>query len=559
MYCCRQNRRLWLSRISCFLGVLVFTLASVWLPVNAQTQTSSGNEIDGFPVMLEERILFRVKQGIPNVVSAEERAKIINQRLAEIVSTPDFSAESLQIEHQANLSVIKVGEKTLFTVREEDAIASKQSRIALGDQIQQDLKEKVIQYQEERSFNRLFIGSLIAIVSTIALFIFLNWVRRIGAILLRRIQVAREADRLDLRTRNLQILGSYSTSYLLSTLVRLAQLVAVLSAFHFYIPFVLGQFPATKPFSDRIIDDIIAGSNSIIKSIVSYLPNLFIIILIIIFTYYIIGFARLLIIELGRDDDYSWFYPEWVRPTIRLATLLIIAVACVAAAPYLPGFGAPAFQGVSLFLGALFTLGSSSAIANAVSGVILIYTRAFRIGDFIKIGDITGYVTEKSIFVTRLTTPKNEVITIPNASVSGANVTNYSAILREDNGSLILYTTVTIGYDVTWKKAHEALLEAANKTPYILPKPAPFILQTALNDFNVAYELNVYTDRPDLIPRIYSDLHQNIQDACNQAGIELLSPTYSALRDGNHVTIPAEYLSSDYVSPSFQINSTNNF
>ena len=290
---------------------------------------------------------------------------------------------------------------------------------------------------------------------------------------------------------------------------------------------------------------------------VQYLPNLAVILIIAVLTYYIVQFAKLVITELGRDDAYPWFYPEWIQPTIRLATILLIIVGCIIAAPYLPGFNSPAFQGVSLFLGALFTLGSSSAIANAIAGVILIYTRAFRIGDIIQLGDTTGEVIEKSLFVTRILTFKREVITVPNASVLNSNVINFNAISRESNNHLVLHTTITLGYDIPWRKVHEVLIKAARMTTGIVSDPFPFVLQTALNDFNVSYELNAYSNCPQFMPQVYSDLHQNIQDCCNQAGIEILSPSYSALRDGNHSTIPSDYLPPDYNSPGFQIHNPN--
>jgi small-conductance mechanosensitive channel len=196
-------------------------------------------------------------------------------------------------------------------------------------------------------------------------------------------------------------------------------------------------------------------------------------------------------------------------------------------------------------------LGSSSAVSNALAGLILIYTRAFQIGDFIRINEIIGNVQDKSLFVTRVVTPKQETVTIPNASVLNSNVVNYSAICRESNGHLLLYTTITLGYDVPWRKIHEVLVEAAKATAHIVSTPEPFVLQTDLNDFNVSYQLNAYTSLPTKMPRIYSELHQNIQDKCNAADIEILSPHFSALRDGNHSTIPADYLPDDYTSPGF--------
>ncbi|MCB0469403.1 MAG: mechanosensitive ion channel family protein, partial [Flavobacteriaceae bacterium] len=195
---------------------------------------------------------------------------------------------------------------------------------------------------------------------------------------------------------------------------------------------------------------------------------------------------------------------------------------------------------VSVFIGILFSLGSSSAIANMVSGLVITYMRPFKIGDRIKIADVSGDVIEKTLLVTRLRTPKNEIITIPNSSVLTGNTTNYT--IEAENKGLIIYSTVTIGYDVPWKLMHEALLEAASRTDFLLKDPKPFVLQTSLDDFYVSYQINAYTKEASKQATVYSNLHQNIQDVCNEKGIEILSPHYRAARDGNMITIPASYL-----------------
>jgi small-conductance mechanosensitive channel len=203
----------------------------------------------------------------------------------------------------------------------------------------------------------------------------------------------------------------------------------------------------------------------------------------------------------------------------------------------------------------LFSLGSTSAIANVVGGIILIYTRSFQLGDKISIGDVIGDVIEKGLLVTRIRTPSNKIITIPNSSLLNTNVINFSVSQREFKEPLILQTTVTLGYDLPWRKVHTTLKEAALATKFIVSEPAPFVLQTSLDDFYVSYQLNSYTDHPNKMVYIYSELHQNIQDKCNEVGIEIMSPHYKALRDGNHSTIPENYLPEDYQSPAFGIQS----
>ncbi|MBV8885526.1 MAG: mechanosensitive ion channel family protein, partial [Chroococcidiopsidaceae cyanobacterium CP_BM_RX_35] len=505
---------------------------------------------------LDGQVLFTVRHGIPGTATAAERAKVLNERLVAVANDEQIAPESIRVEEQGNTSVVIAGHTILVTVLDADLEAG-QSRQQLAKETVQILKPAIAEYRESRSAKQIVQGILLAILSTIALLLFLVLLQRLISRWLLRSRAARREHRLSLRIQNFQLLGSEATSYLLEGFLQFLRLVLTVASFYLYIPFLLKQFPATRAIGKFIFGDTAHRANQLINGFVQYLPNLAIIAIVICLTYFFIQFSKLVISELGQDNAYPWFYPEWIQPTKRLAAMLLIVVACIIAAPYLPGFGSPAFEGISLFLGALLTLGSSSAVANTISGIVLIYTRAFRIGDMIRIGDVLGEVVDKSLFVTRLLTPWQEVITIPNQSVLNGNVVNYSAITHEANRYLILHTTITIGYDLSWRKAHEVLINAAKVTAGIVTEPHPYVLQTALNNYNVSYELNAYTNHPEQMLRIYSELHQNIQDHCNQAGIELLSPAFSALRDGNHSTIPADYLPEDYHSPGFQIQNKN--
>lgn len=515
-----------------------------------------GNVVDGFPVVLNGEPLFYVRRGIEGVTSAAERAAIITQRVGAIAASSDLDPTAIRAEIEENQSVVRAGDTVLFTVREVDADTYSQSHPELATEAVERIQQGIIDYREQRSIRRIVTNIAITIISTIVLFLVLRGILFGSSKLLADLRQRRNADTLAIQIQSVQILGSGATSYLLEGLVRLLRLGLTLLALYLYVPFVLSQFPATESFGDSLLQDMAFRLSLLAQSFVAYLPELAMLGVVAVVTYYVIEFARQVIMELGRPDVYPWFYPEWIQPTNRLATLLIAAIALVMAGPYLPGFGSPAFQGISIFLGALLTLGSSSAVANALSGIILIYTRAFQLGDFIRIDDIVGEVQDKSLFVTRVLTPKQETVTIPNASVLNSNVTNYSAVCRESHKFLLLYTTITLGYDLPWRKVHEVLIEAAKATPDITATPAPFVLQTALNDFNVSYQLNAYTAFPQKMPAIYSHLHQNIQDFCNAADIEILSPTFSALRDGNHSTLPPDYLPADYVAPSFVVQGT---
>jgi small-conductance mechanosensitive channel len=233
------------------------------------------------------------------------------------------------------------------------------------------------------------------------------------------------------------------------------------------------------------------------------------------------------------------FYSEWAAPTYKICRFLVIILAVAVAYPYIPGSTSRAFEGISIFLGVLFSLGSTSLIANMVAGVVLTYMRGFRVGDVVKIGDTTGKVTEVALLVTRLRTPKNVEITIPNSVLMGSQVTNYSFAAGE--GRLILPTSITIGYDAPWRQVHGLLLLAAERTGKVLREPAPFVLQSALDDFYVKYELNVYAASSDDMPRLYSELHQNIQDAFNEYGVQIMSPHYVADPESAKIVPPEHW------------------
>ena len=268
-------------------------------------------------------------------------------------------------------------------------------------------------------------------------------------------------------------------------------------------------------------------------------------------THYIIKLAQLIFNGIrSQRIRFPGFYPDWAGPTFNLLRILVFAFALVVIFPYLPGSGSPAFQGISIFFGVLLSLGSTAAVANMVAGVVITYMRAFQKGDRVKIADAMGDVVEKTLFVTRVRTIKNVDITIPNAMVLSNHIINFSTLAREHG--VILHTTVTLGYDLDWRKAHELLIEAAKATKKIEPHPEPYVYQTSLDDFYVTYEINAYTKHPAEMSGIYSELRQNIQDRFHEAGVEITSPHYSALRDGNQAAIPEEHLPKNYNPPSFR-------
>ncbi len=276
---------------------------------------------------------------------------------------------------------------------------------------------------------------------------------------------------------------------------------------------------------------------SVWKGIRHILPNLLMLTVISAVTWLIFKVMRFFYDAIGKGKILvNPLHQELVEPTYQLLKLLVIAFALVAAFPYIPGSSSPVFKGISIFIGFLLSIGSSSVASNIVSGIVLTYTRGLRVGDRVQVTDTMGDVVERTLLVTRIKTIKNVVVTLPNTMVVQNQVQNFSADGKMDG--LILHTAVTIGYDVPWRKVDQLLVQAAQKTGYILKYPHPFVLKTNLDDSYVSYELNAYTDKASRMATTYSDLHENILDEFNRGGVEIMSPSYLAIRSGQKTTIP---------------------
>jgi small-conductance mechanosensitive channel len=337
--------------------------------------------------------------------------------------------------------------------------------------------------------------------------------------------------------------------------VRAVRVVLFLLAFDLYVTYVLGLFPWTRAASSLLLSYVLTPIRSAGTALVGYLPKLLFVIVIGALIYSGIRVVGLFfnLIRQGRIV-FANFPAEWADPTNKIVRVLLIAFGVVVAFPYLPASDSPAFAGVSVFMGVLISLASSSALSNMIAGIVLTYTGAFRLGDRVRLNDSFGDIIETSLLATRVRTIKNEYITIPNSVVLNSSTINYSR--SEGTLGLILHTTVTIGYDAPWRKVHDLLIEAALATHGILKQPAPFVWQTALNDFYVTYEINAYTDTPPDMIDIYAELHARIQDAFYAAGVEIMSPHYTALRDGNAVAIPESSRAPGYRAPAFRVEST---
>lgn len=468
----------------------------------------------------------------------DERAASISAQLLKTAKVFSVQHDSLYIQENDHSSDIVFNDRVIMGVTDMDALWQNTNRKTLAQAYRQQFRNSIEKYQKDVSFINILkrIGLCILVILLQCLLIKgVNYFFR--KMVDSRIKAKKDEWFTGIRIRTYEVLDSGKQVNILLFLSKITRYFVNLLQLYITIPILFSIFPPTQRLAETLFGWVLTPISYILKSFVNYLPNLFMIIIIVIITRYVVRFARYITKEIECERlTIPGFYPDWAKATFNLLRLFLYAFMLVMIFPLLPSSDTEIFKGVSVFIGVIFSLGSSSIIANIVAGMVITYMRPFKKGDRIKIGDLTGDVVEKSPFVTRIKTHKNEIITVPNSSILSSSVVNYSSSASE-NG-LILHTTVTIGYDAPWREVHTVLIKAAQKTAHLLNEPQPFVLQTALNDFYVSYELCAYTKDAELQTAIYSELHQNIQDCFNEAGIEIMSPHYRAVRDGNQSTIP---------------------
>jgi small-conductance mechanosensitive channel len=542
--------------VAIIVGWSLTSYADAESPGRAQEADVSVIENPGVPVEVDGRPILLVYSAVGGF-SPQERAELIRGRIIAVARREAIPLESIRAEDRGAWTEIAAGNELIMGVTELDAKAADNTRSQLSSEHVEVIRFVVKKYREEHTFRQLLRGGINTVVATVALavsLLVLFWIRRIGRSKLSK-RLARHKDEGTAPSLLRRVMHYCGRPFV--RIFGTVFWILVFALFQAYGTVVLRFFPSTRYTSYRITNWLFSELASFGKSVIAYLPNLILVAIICIATYYLIQVSEYLFAEIRAERlTIRGFYPDWAEPTAKLARVLILAAAAVVVFPYLPGSQSPAFRGISVFLGVLLSLGSSSSVAHAVAGTILTYMRAFQVGDFVRIGQEVGEVVEKTLLVTRIRTQKMEVITIPNGTVLGGMVVNYSAESR--GRGVIFHTVVTIGYNAPWRQVHQLLISAALATKHVLHDPSPFVLQTALNDFYVAYELNAYTDKPLIMQYVYSELHQNIQDKFNEAGVEINSPHYTALRDGNRTTVPDNHLSEDYKAPAFGIQELHN-
>ncbi len=501
-----------------------------------QGQTTAGVVIDGVE-------LFRVR-GV-GAYPASQRAADVTRRIIAVADDPSLDVSTIRVEESELGSRITVGDGTLaiIVMTETDARLEETTATTLARIYMSRVSGAVTTYRELRMPDRLLRSALRAAGATLLLIALLmagRWIfRRLDGVISRRLET--QVERL--RIQSFRLLSVDQTLYLLRGLLRGLRIAAILTVLSVYLTSTLSLFPWTRGLAFGFLDLFLDPLATMARAALAAVPDLVFLAVLALVTRLLLRLIRAFFLEIDRKSVvFEKFDSDWAMPTYRLVRILVIGLALVAAFPSLPGSDTGAFQSVSLFIGVLVSLGSSSIIGNIIAGYTMTYRRAFRDGDRIRVGDVVGEVTQTRLLVTHVRTPKNEDVVIPNSIILSNNVINYSAYARQ-NG-LILHTTVGIGYEVPWRQVEAMLLVAAERTQGLLREPPPFVLQTALGDFAVTYELNAYCDAPQRILRLYAEMHRQILDVFNEHGVQIMTPAYESDPSEPKLVPPARWYSS---------------
>jgi small-conductance mechanosensitive channel len=513
-------------------SLLVLVILGATSPVFGQSQGSTpadrasaeaDSDAQQATVIIDGEPLFVVR-GV-SAYPAERRAREIADRIQTIAANKAIATSSMTLEDQPGATWILAGGSRLMAVTDEDASLESLNRRLMAQVYSAKIAEAINAYRKDRDPAVLMQHGLFAFGATLVLIAAVYLGRGIGRRLQDRVERKYRGRIRDLTILNFPIVKAAHVWRLFSGLLRLAAAIVVLLMAQTYLQYTLGLFPWTRGTATRLFAIAMDPLRQMVLALAWIVPDVVFLVILFVVTRYVLKLTQLFFDSVADGRlKLQHFDAEWALPTYRLVRVMIIAFGLVVAYPYIPGSETDAFKGISLFIGVVFSLGSSSLIGNLIAGYSMTYRRAFRLGDRVKIGAHVGEVVEMRLLATHLRTPKNEEVIIPNSTAVNSEVVNFSTMAS--NRGIILHTTVGVGYETPWRQVEAMLLEAAARTPGLLPDHRPFVLQLALAAFNVVYELNVYCNRPEGMRLLYSELHRNILDVFNEYGVQIMTPAY---------------------------------
>lgn len=486
------------------------------------------NKMRGRPIVFEKDTLYYLYTSY-GPYDIDTRVKYVEEKLKELYNDPYFVADSIKIKPAGDYLSVMYNDKTITRISMVDALWENSSQTELAQRYANIIKNTIVKYKEQNSLKSVLIRLAELLLVLFIAFILVWAINRLFDFLKKITLNSEHRFLTSIRIRNYDFIKKPGIVKALVKLLAILRIVFLLFLLITIIPLIFDIFPSTQYLSKIIVQWISEPIKNVGIAIIGYLPHLFYIVIIAVITRYVLKILRFFALEIERGIlKIKGFHPEWAHTTYVLARMMLWVLALVIMFPHLPGSDSDAFKGISVFLGVLISLGSSSAISNAIAGIVISYMRPFQVGDWIKSGEIIGAVIEKNALVTRLKTINNEDITIPNSAILSGATMNFTSIGKEIG--LALNVQVKVRYDYSDNLVEELLIEAALKTNGISPKPHPYIFQISLSELNAVYELNAYTFHPENMYFIKSDLTKNIQSTFRQANIEIFSTQYVEIR-----------------------------
>jgi small-conductance mechanosensitive channel len=500
---------------------LTLISATLLLAVMAAAQNPPA-PAKSYPVTLEGAPVFEVQWGHGNF-SPQYRASLITEKLKRIADDPTIKPEISLLPNEMGIDML-AGDVLLGSVFPGDATAAGVSKEDLAQRWRSAMERSMIAYRARYSWQRRVARGVAALLLIGLCAVLFLAVRR-GTHALSARTVARLQAQIQKTQR--QVLTLIPNSHIDKVVPRLFRLLRIT----LYIVIVVVTFqlllwlyPPTRYLAGRFIADVAAPLKTLGAKFWANAPNLFLVLIIAIATWYVLRFLRFFFNKIADGTlRFARFKPRWAETTKQLVNILVVICALLVAYPYIPGSESPAFKGITLFIGVLASIGSAGVVPNMISGIMLTYMDPFEVGDLVRIGDTQGVVHETSILSTTLRSRATELITIPNSMIWNNHITNFSR--RVSDGSSLV-TRVGIGYDAPWRQVEAILKTAAARTAGVRATPEPYVHTASLEQFNVNYELHAFVDTGTAVYKVQSELNENILDACNEFGVQIMTPSY---------------------------------
>lgn len=504
---------------------------AIWLalaaaPAPAQTppQAEAPEASEPAPLVVWDRTIVVLRAPFEGQ-SPADRARRAAAKIHTLEPGRDWAITASKLE-LANRSTFLIGTKTdlLFGLGVEDLEPGTEQTLEQLAEATAKRLQAVLTARAEQMRWPVFLRGLGFTGGATLVFVVVLWlVFRIQGMALRRL------DRVIAEPRRALSVADVNLSPILlgigRSLAKLCTLVVALVATYLWLTFCFSQFFHTQPWAKRLGAFFLNMLEEFALGILDAMPGLVTVVVIFWLTRVVAaGISRFFVGVQQGTVSVSWLDVDTARATRALVLVGVWLFALTVAYPYIPGSGSDAFKGVSVFAGLIFSLGSTGFVNHVMSGLVIAYTRALRQGDYVAIGQVEGTVEDLGPLSTKIATPKRERITIPNGVVVSTGITNYTRLAGKDGAWVS--TGVTIGYDAPWRQVHALLLLAAARVPGVRKSPRPYVLQRALSDFYAEYELRFAIDRPEERILVLSDVHAAIQDAFNEAGVQIMSPNF---------------------------------